>query len=92
MALVTVRCSSKGALIIFTIDDVSLRATQIQWITATRQATIRVFNDQGVLVLEINTGQTASPQVIDLPAVLREITKPDLSVKSYLTLSWSVNF
>lgn len=92
MALITTRCSSRGASVIFTINDVTQRGTQVQWISASNSIRIVIFNAQGGIAAEINTGQDVSPKLIDIPAVLVQITRPDQSIKSYLALPFTVYF
>lgn len=79
MANVTHRCAARGTSVIFTMNDVTLRLTQVSWIVVANNMLIRIFDDLGVLLLEISTRTDVSPIVTDLPARL-----VDLTTKSYV--------
>ena len=90
MALITHRCSARGATAIFTIDDVTNRVTQVSWIAVANVLRILIFDEVGSVALEINTGVDVSPIAVDLPARLVEIVKPDTSIKSYICPNFAV--
>lgn len=92
MALITRTCSSRGASVIFTIDDVTLRATQVQWIAVANVLRILIFDNFGNVAVEINTGVDVSPKLIDVAVRLVQITKSDLTTKSFLSPPFAVYF
>lgn len=91
MALITHRCASRGASVIFTINDVTLRVTQVSWIVVSNALKIKIF-DNGSVALEINTGVDVSPKAVDLPAREVTITKSDLTTKTYICPAFVVYF
>jgi hypothetical protein len=92
MALITRTCTSRGAAVIFTIDDVTLRTTQVQWIVVSNALRIVIFDELGEIAHEINTGQATSPDPLNVPVRLVEITKSDLTIKSYICPRFAVYF
>lgn len=92
MALITRTCTSKGAAVIFTINDVTLRTTQVQWIVVTNALRIVIFDNLGQIAQDIDTGQAVSPLPLDVAVTLIEITKSDQTTKSYLCPRFAVYF
>jgi len=90
MALITKRCSARGSTTIFTIDDVTERVTQVSWIAVANAMTIRIFDNLGTVLLEIDTAVDVSPIAVDFPARLVEIERPLQSPKSYLSPIFAV--
>lgn len=92
MALITTRCSSRGATVIFTINDVTLRATHVQWIVVSNALRILIFDNLGNIALDIDTGEEVSPLAVDLEVREVQITKSDLSTRTYISARFAVYF
>lgn len=93
MAIVTRTCSARGATVTFTVDDATLRGTLVEWTTVNRFVKIVIFDSQGGILQEINPARnSASSVVIDQPARLVQITRSDLTTKSYPCVPFAVYF
>lgn len=92
MALITRTCTSKGAAVIFTINDITLRTTQVAWIVVSNALRIVIFDDGGGIVEDINTGLAVSPLLLDVLVRLVEIEKSDTTIKSYICPNFAVYF
>lgn len=92
MALVTRQCLSRGALVIFTFNDVTLRTTQVAWIGAATFVVIRVFDNDGTILADINVGRDTSPMLVDAPVHQCVIQKSDGTVKTFFSPLYAVYF